>query len=112
MQNGYGFAQETEANEKISNSETGFLYLKRNFYGLCLEALREIGTMFVSVDLIQKTGIAKILSSLRYYPTPDIAQYAAHICQKWMTEIEKHKQTMTSLDTLVDPLDAVGHLLK
>ena len=98
--------------ERVENEETGFVYLKRNFYGLCLEAFREIGTMYVSMELMRKTQITKIITPFRHYPTSDIAHYVKHICQKWTKEIEKHKTTMTAPDMLIDPLDAVGHLLK
>jgi len=103
---------ESVPNEKIVNEETGFIYLKRNFYGLCLEAFREIGTMFVSLELLAKTGVAKTIASFRSYPTADVASYASHVCRKWTEEIERHRQSMTSREMLTDPLDAVGHLLK
>jgi len=104
--------EESIKDEKLVNSETGFVYLRRNFYGLCLEAFREIGTMFVSLDLLDKTGVPRLIAAFGRYPAPDIAQYSMHICRKWTAEIAKHRQSMTSPEMLVDPLDAVGHLLK
>lgn len=93
------------------NETTSFVYLKRNFYELCLEAFREIGTMFVSLDLLGQTNIIQTVTPFRYYPTTDVAEYAKHVCQKWAREIEKHKQTMTDQKMLIDPLEAVYHLL-
>eukprot|EP00210_Caulerpa_lentillifera_P000171 g166.t1 len=102
---------EAYKDERLENESLGFTYLKRNFYGLCLEAFREIGTMFISLELMKKSNIAKIMACFKNYPTSDIGNYAQCICARWDQEIRKHKEVMLSGEMLVDPMEAVAHLL-
>lgn len=37
--------------------------------------------------------------------------YAQYICVRWDEEIRRHKEAMTSSEMLVDPMEAVAHLL-
>lgn len=40
-----------------------------------------------------------------------INSYAQYICARWDDEIRRHKEAMTSSEMLVDPMEAVAHLL-
>ncbi|GMH41692.1 hypothetical protein BSKO_09602 [Bryopsis sp. KO-2023] len=71
---------------------------------LCVEALKEIGTMYMPLKLMSKTGVLRTIVRLKSHPDKCIARYSSSVARDWEHMMLSHTETLLDPIYIRDPV--------
>lgn len=76
----------------------------RHWLRLCLEALKELGTMYMPLKLMAQSDVLKTVLKLGKHPNRSIARYSSFVAKQWQNSMVHHVRVLLDPDIMRDPI--------
>jgi len=77
----------------------------------CLEALKEVGSLYMPLKLMAKSGIMDTVDKLKAHPNSSIARYSTYITLQWRSQMLARCRVLLDPQILTEPVGQLDEAL-